>query len=160
MHDAETIRCRPVVVEPPQADLEGRMRAPELVEELGELLHLVPIVQSGDVVDRDAMDGGQGLGALAGEPGPGPVVLGPEKPSGNRLARESTRHHPRTTEPVVVPGGEDLGHRGACDVSGSDEVRLGAHPAAGADAARALALEDQRVLDPVGVGDVDGPGLA
>jgi len=108
----------PIGEEPAKPQFESRVRLPQVVGQVPQLLEGVTTDQLGHGTGRDPVDGGQDLTALAGQTGPNtgqPLVT--EDPSGNGLSLHELDDHKAGAEAGV-------------DVTRSDHRRDG-HPGGG-----------------------------
>jgi hypothetical protein len=151
-----------MLVEPPEPQLEGRVRLADDIETKAEVDHRVALDQSPDGGGIDPMDAGQDLTALAGQRGSGsPEFVVAQDPAGDRLALDELDDHPGGTNSHVrtaagtVPGGHDGRHRdrGRRGHRRPEQGDLGGHTGPPGPPGL-LALEDQRP-----VGGEERPGL-
>ncbi len=151
---------RPVLGEPPQADLQSRPRLGELLVQLDRLAERIDPRQAGDGIGVYRVDAGQDLAEPAREPGPhGRVRVVPQQPPRDRLPVQALHQQvgPALAEgfgPVVM----ELGHRDAGRSRGGHGRGLERHVPAAILPAR-LTEQDEAALRAVGGPRFNAPAL-
>ena len=145
MNDGGASGRGPVAVQPPECQLEGRVRLAEVIEDGAELDELVVVLEPRCRIGGDAVDRREGRTALRSELRAGlRVLLVTKDLPRDGLALHESADEVGRAEHVGVPVADDEWcNRHSLRLGGPQQVGLDLHPATGAEWTRTLGLEDQ-----------------